>query len=143
MMGQMKAFIDTNVLIYWVDAGARADVVEQLLGGDCVISVQVLNEFANVLIKKRVMPLASVQELSQTLTEVCEVIDLSLRTHQNALALMKKYKLSLYDANIVAAALLSGCAVLYSEDMQDGLNIKLPGAPAGASLSIRNPFLAR
>lgn len=143
MTGQMKAFIDTNVLIYWVDAGARADVVEQLLGGDCVISVQVLNEFANVLIKKRAMPLASVLELSQTLTEICEVIDLSLRTHQNALALMKKYKLSLYDANIVAAALLSGSAVLYSEDMQDGLNIKLPGASAGASLSIRNPFLAR
>ena len=27
----MKAFIDTNVLIYWVDDSARADVVEQLL----------------------------------------------------------------------------------------------------------------
>jgi predicted nucleic acid-binding protein len=139
----VKAFIDTNVLIYWVDAGARADVVEQLLTGDCVISVQVLNEFANVLIKKRAMPLASVQELSQTLSEVCDVIDLSLRTHQNALALMQKYKLSLYDANIVAAALLSDCALLYSEDMQDGLNLKLPGALAGNSLSIRNPFLAR
>lgn len=139
----MKAFIDTNVLIYWVDAGKRADVVEQLLTGDCVISVQVLNEFANVLIKKRAMPLTSVQELSQTLSEVCEVIDLSLRSHQNALALMQKYKLSLYDANIVAAALLSDCALLYSEDMQDGLNLKLPGATAAHSLSIRNPFRAR
>lgn len=143
MTGQMKAFIDTNVLIYWVDAGERADVVEKLLSGDCVISVQVLNEFANVLIKKRAMPLASVQELSQTLIDVCDVLDLSLRTHQSALALMKKYKLSLYDANIVAAALLSDCAVLYSEDMQDSLNLKLPGAPAGHSLSIRNPFRAR
>jgi predicted nucleic acid-binding protein len=139
----MKAFIDTNVLIYWVDAGERADVVEQLLSGNCVISVQVLNEFANVLIKKRAMPLAFVQELSQTLSDVCEVLDLSLRTHQSALVLMKKYKLSLYDANIVAAALLSDCSLLYSEDMQDGLNIKLPGAHAGNSLSIRNPFLAR
>jgi len=139
----VKAFIDTNVLIYWVDAGARADVVEQLLTGDCVISAQVLNEFVNVLIKKRAMPLASVQELSQTLSEVCEVVDLSLRTHQNALALTQKYKLSLYDANIVAAALLSDCAVLYSEDMQDGLNLRLPSAPAGHSLSIHNPFRAR
>ena len=47
----MKAFIDTNVLIYWVDDSARADVVEQLLAQQAVISVQVLNEFANVLRK--------------------------------------------------------------------------------------------
>jgi predicted nucleic acid-binding protein len=26
----VKAFIDTNVLIYWVDDSARAEVVEQL-----------------------------------------------------------------------------------------------------------------
>ena len=142
-MRQMKAFIDTNVLIYWVDASERADVVEQLLSGNCSISVQVLNEFANVLIKKRAMPLTFVQELSQTLTDVCEVVDMSLRTHQSALALMKKYKLSLYDANIVAAALLSGCSLLYSQGMQDGLNVKLPGASAGNSVSIRNPFLTR
>ena len=37
----MKAFIDTNVLIYWVDDSARADVVEQLLAQEAVISVQV------------------------------------------------------------------------------------------------------
>ena len=45
----MKAFIDTNVLVYWVDASSRADRVEALLAQDAVISVQVLNEFANVL----------------------------------------------------------------------------------------------
>jgi len=45
----VKAFIDTNVLIYWVDDSARADVVEQLLAQQAVISVQVLNEFANAL----------------------------------------------------------------------------------------------
>jgi predicted nucleic acid-binding protein len=38
----VKTFIDTNVLIYWVDYSVRADVVEQLLAQDCVISVQVL-----------------------------------------------------------------------------------------------------
>lgn len=136
----MKCFIDTNVLIYWVDAGARADTVEKLLAGDAVISVQVLNEFANVLIRKRSMPLVDVVELTQTLIDVCQVYDLSVRTHQVALMLMAKYKLSLYDANIVAAAGLSGCEILYTEDMQDGLNVKMPTLAGAATFSIKNPF---
>jgi predicted nucleic acid-binding protein len=136
----VRTFIDTNVLIYWVDDSARADTVEQLLAGESVTSVQVLNEFANVLRKKRAMPLADIRFLSNTLINSCEVYDLSVRTHQSALALMGRYRLSLYDANIVAAAGLSNCAVLYSEDMQDGLNIKLPEPGGASALSIRNPF---
>jgi predicted nucleic acid-binding protein len=90
----VKAFIDTNVLIYWVDDSARADTVEQLLAADSVISVQVRNEFANVLRKKRSMPLADIQLLCNTLVDTCEVYDLSVRTHLTALALMARYKLS-------------------------------------------------
>ena len=136
----MKAFIDTNVLIYWVDDSTRADVVEQLLAQRAVISVQVLNEFANVLRKKRAMPLPDVEALCTTLIDTCDVLDVSVRTHQAALALMARYQLSVYDANIVAAAALSDCAVLYTEDMQDGLNLKLPGSAGTNSLVIRNPF---
>jgi predicted nucleic acid-binding protein len=138
----VKAFIDTNVLIYWVDNSARADVVEQLLVQQAVISVQVLNEFANVLLKKRAMSLPDIEALCTTLIDTCEVIDLSVRTHQTALALMARYNFSVYDANIVAAAALGDCAVLYTEDMQDGLNIKLPGSAATKALVIRNPFRA-
>lgn len=138
----MKAFIDTNVLIYWVDDSARADVVEQLLVQQAVISVQVLNEFANVLLKKRAMSLPDIETLCSTLIDTCEVIDLSVRTHQTALALMARYNFSVYDANIVAAATLADCAFLYTEDMQDGLNIKLPGSAATKALVIRNPFRA-
>ena len=138
----MKVFIDTNVLIYWVDDSTRADRVEQLLAQQSVISVQVLNEFANVLRRKRAMPLADIQTLCTTLTDTCEVLDLSLRTHQTALALVARYNLSVYDANMVAAAALSDCAILYSEDMQAGLNIKLPAPTTAHPLVIRNPFLA-
>ena len=138
----MKAFIDTNVLIYWVDDSARADLVEQLLAQEAVISVQVLNEFANVLRRKRAMALPDVEALCTTLLDTCEVVDLSVRTHQTALTLMARYNLSVYDANIVAAATLSECAVLYTEDMQDGLNIKVPGSARANALVIRNPFRA-
>ncbi len=136
----MRVFIDTNVLIYWVDDSERANTVERLLADGCVISVQVLNEFANVLRKKRAMPLADIESLCNIVINTCEVYDLSVRTHQTALALMARYSLSLYDANIVAAAGLSGCDILYSEDMQDGLNIKCPEAAGNFTLSIRNPF---
>ena len=136
----MKSFIDTNVLIYWVDDSARADVVEQLLSQQAVICVQVLNEFANVLRRKRAMALPDVEALCATLIDTCDVLDLSVRTHQTALTLMARYNLSVYDANIVAAAALSGCAVLYSEDMQDGLNLKLAGSASVSALVIRNPF---
>ena len=110
----MKIFLDTNVLIYWVDAGPRADLVERLLEGDVVISVQVLNEFANVLRKKRNMPLAAISELVDTLLHTCEVSDLTVRIHQAALELAGRYKLSIYDANILAAAAEMGCASVYS-----------------------------
>ena len=138
----MKAFIDTNVLIYWVDDSARADLVEQLLAQQAVISVQVLNEFADVLRRKRAMALPDVETLCTTLIDTCDVVDLSVRTHQTALSLMARYNLSVYDANIVAAATLSDCAVLYSEDMQDGLNVKVPGPASASALVIRNPFRA-
>ena len=68
-----------------------------------VISVQVLNEFANVLRRKRAMALPDVETLCTTLIDTCDVVDLSVRTHQTALTLMARYNLSVYDANIVAA----------------------------------------
>jgi len=136
----VKVFIDTNVLIYWVDDSARADVVEHLLVQQAVISVQVLNEFANVLRRKRAMALPDIETLCGTLIETCDVLDLSVRTHQTALTLMARYNLSVYDANIVAAAVLGDCAILYTEDMQDGLNVKLPGSEGHNTLVICNPF---
>jgi len=43
-------------------------------------------------------------------------------------------------AFIDTAATLGDCAILYSEDMQDGLNVKLPDATSANKLLIRNPF---
>jgi len=137
----VKSFIDTNVLIYWVDNSSRADVVEHLLTQQAVISVQVLNEFANVLRRKRAMPLPDVEILCATLIDTCDVVDVSVRTHQTALTLMARYNMSVYDANIVAAAVMSNCAILYTEDMQDGLNVKAPASDRANALVIRNPFI--
>jgi predicted nucleic acid-binding protein len=90
----MKSFIDSNVLIYWTDDSTRADVVEKLLAADASISIQVLNEFTNVLFKKRALPLKQIRKWCDTLLDVCEVHELSVKTHSLALQLMAKYKLS-------------------------------------------------
>ncbi len=137
----MRVFLDTNVLIYWVDSGPRADQVEKFLEADAVISVQVLNEFANVLRKKRNLPLAAISELVETLLHTCEISDLTVRIHHLALALAGRYKLGIYDANILAAAAEMGCALVYSEDMQHGMSVSIPKSLGGGSLSIKNPFL--
>ena len=49
-------------------------------------------------------------------------------------ALGARYKIGVYDAMIVAAALVQGCDRLMSEDMHDGLVIE-------GALIVENPFL--
>ncbi len=137
----MSVFLDTNVLVYWVDKHPFAERVEELLESDCVISAQVLNEFANVLRGKRKMPWLEIAEISQTLQGICKVCDLTLSTHKLAVYLAERYQFNIFDANIVAAAAGMRCDVVYSEDMQHGLNVKIPTQFGGGSLSIKNPFL--
>ncbi len=137
----MSFFLDTNVLVYWVDEHPFAQRVEALLAQDCVISVQVLNEFVNVLKAKRRMPWSDIADLSQTLQSICKVCELNQATHQLALHLVQRYSIHIYDANIVAAAAQTRCEVLYSDDMQHGLRVKIPVQFGGSSLLIKNPFL--
>jgi predicted nucleic acid-binding protein len=137
----VSAFLDTNVLVYWVDQHPFADRVEQILEEKCVISSQVLNEFANVMRNKRKMDWAVITDLSNTLQRACKVCDVSALTHRSALYFAQRYQLSFYDACIVAAAAQMRCETLYSQDMQNGLNVQIPASLGGGSLSITNPFL--
>lgn len=60
---------------------------------------------------------------------------LTVETHDFGLALAERYRLSVYDAMIVASALHTGCDTLLSEDMQDGMALQ-------EGLRIVNPFRA-
>ena len=131
----MRPFVDTNVLLYLISAdAAKATRAESVLAAGIVISVQVLNEFANVARRKHGL---SWDELPQVLADIsafAEVKDLSLATHQRGLALARRYQLSVYDAMIAAAAIEAGCDTLLSEDFQTGLHID-------GRLLITNPFI--
>lgn len=101
-----------------------------------LISAQVLNEVANVMRRKLAMSWMEINEGLALIRSVCPAELLSVETHDRGRLIAERYGLSVYDAMIVAAALLGGCKTLYSDDMQDGLVID-------RQLSIRNPFTRR
>ena len=72
--------------------------------------------------------------LTAQLRAICPVAPLTVETHERGLQIARRLGLSIYDGTIVASALLSGCATLYTEDMQDGRVID-------GQLAIRNPFV--
>ena len=131
----MAPFVDTNVLLYLIstDAG-KSQRAETLLAGGVVISVQVLNEFANVARRKHSLDWQELQQVLGSIAVFCDVRGLTLATHQRGLALASRYQLSVYDAMIAAAALDAGCDTLMSEDFQTGIRL-------GGSLVVVNPFL--
>ncbi len=127
-------FFDTNVLLYLLSAEpGRADRVEEVLAAGGTISVQVLNEFTSVALRKLGMRVAEVREALAPIIDICQVIALTTQIHQRGLAVAERYRFSFYDALIVAAALESGCTTLFSEDLQDGQVID-------QTLTVRNPF---
>ena len=135
-MSGTEAFFDTNVLLYLLSGdAAKADRAEALLVDGGVISVQVLNEFASVTSRKLEMSWAEIREVLGTIRAVCRVEPISLETHDRGFALSERYGFSIYDSMILASALLAGCNLLFTEDLQDGQCID-------GRLTVRNPFTA-
>ncbi len=129
-----KSFMDTNVLLYFLSSdAAKADKAESLLRLGPVISIQVLNETVNVLLRKMRMPWPDITEFTDVIRSLCTVAPVTISTFEHGIVISRKYMLSFYDSMIVSAALLSGCDILYSENMQDGLRID-------NKILLRNPF---
>jgi predicted nucleic acid-binding protein len=136
-MSAADAFVDTSVLLYLLSNDTeKADRVETLLAEQGTISVQVLNEFAAVAIRKLKMSVAEVREVLGTIRAVCDVEPVTIETHDRALAIVERYGFSLYDSLLIAAALIAGSRKLYCEDLQHGQLIE-------RQLRIVNPFVVR
>jgi len=130
-----KAFFDTNVLVYVVGQDeSRTAIAEALLMDGGVISVQVLNELANV---SRTKLHLSWDDTGDALDAICVLcpspLPLTKEVHDAGRRIAAKYGYSMYDGLIAAAALESGCEILYSQDLQDGQVIE-------RRLTVRNPF---
>ena len=128
-----KPFVDSNVVLYLFSSDTvKADRAESLLQSGCLISVQVLNEVASVCLRKLKMTWKDVDSVLQTLKSTCEVLPVTLASHEKAVGLAKRFQISLYEANIVATAVLCGADTLFSEDMQNGMSME--------SVIVVNPF---
>ena len=129
-----ERFFDTKVLLYLLSSdSSKADRAEAALATGGILSVQVLNEFASVARRKIRMPIDEIREVLSTVRAVCKIVPITEVTHDNGLEIADRHGLSIYDAMIVASALMANCDILLSEDMQDGQVFD-------GGLRIENPF---
>ena len=132
-----RFFLDSNVLIYAaLQPDRRSDAARALLTRRGTISVQVLNEFANVARRKLHRPWPEIEQALTAVRTLClPPLSLTIAIHESALRLAAQAGYQLFDALIIASALEAGCDTLFSEDLQDGQIIE-------TRLTIRNPFAA-
>ena len=130
----MPHFVDTNVVVYAYALTPKTERAAELLKG-AHISVQVLNEFANVSLRKLgYLPAELEWRITSIRGQVSAISIIDEPTHDLARQINARYKFSFYDCVLVASALLAECDTLYSEDMQNGMVIE-------GCLTIRNPFV--
>jgi predicted nucleic acid-binding protein len=133
-----KAFLDANILVYAQDRDSAAkrrrsrEVIAALAeAGTGVISTQVLQEFYVAVTRKLgVAPLAA-KSVLQTF-KVFEIVQTSPDLIDSAIDGSVLNGIAFWDALIVAAAAASGCAIVYSEDLNAGQVIQ--------GVRIENPF---
>ncbi len=127
--------IDSNIAIYAFSKDERRLIAMQLLHAGPKISVQLLNEFTSISLRKRKIGWLEIEDSLDIITQLASSTRaVSYDVHDMGRVIAQRYKLEFYDSLIVSAALLDDCEVLYTEDLQHGLVIE-------NRLTIIDPFL--
>ncbi len=120
------SFVDTNVLVYADDRShpGKRDLARELLrqvmaAGNGKLSTQVLSEFFAVATRKLGLAAADARRRVEIYGSL-EVVRPSLQDVLAAIDLHRLHEVAIWDAFIIRCAQLSGCTVLYSEDLQHG-----------------------
>lgn len=139
-----KAFFDTNILAYEFNKSEhrKQALVVDLINewrpsGRMIISTQVLQELYVVLIQK--LKPALKEEIAEEIIRNYSKLDVVIIDPSlilNGIGIKRKYKISFWDALIVAAAQRARCKILFTEDLSHGM--KIAGIIAG--IEIVNPF---
>jgi predicted nucleic acid-binding protein len=132
-------FIDTNILLYSISRDpaevSKRDIAVALLDADDIaLSVQVLQEFY-VQATRATRPDAVSHDIAVGLVRTWlrfTVQEITLPVMIGALEIKAIYRLSYWDAAILAAARALGCRELLSEDMCHGREVE--------GVTITNPF---
>jgi predicted nucleic acid-binding protein len=128
------SFLDSNIVLYLASENlAKADRAQELVAAGGTISVQVLNEIANVSRRKMGLSWAETRNFLSMIRGLLEVKPVTIDIHNVGISLAERYQLSVYDSMIISAALSAECEILLSEDLQNGLLID-------GRLRVLNPF---
>jgi len=135
-----KYFIDTNILVYANDSSDQSKqqrakkIILDGIREECIaVSTQVLSEFYVTVtrkIKVTLSPEAAKNEI-QLLRNI-DIVDIDFELIIHAMDLSGKFRLSFWDSLIIAAAIKSRSAILYSEDLSHSQAVE--------TVKIINPF---
>ncbi len=123
---------DTNVLLYLAGDDAKSERAAEVLAAGGIVNPIVLIEAARVARWKWQWDWPATNALLATVRANTVCLPLACDAHERGLRYAERYTLQIFDATIIAAAVLAGCTTLYSEDMHDGLTID--------GLTVQNPF---
>lgn len=135
------AFVDTNILVYSRDAGepvkqAQAKNLMSLLWESRLgrVSQQVLQEYY-VTVTRKLKPGLSKPDARDDIHALLawQPLAATSANFSKAWDIEDRFGLSWWDSLIVTSALQCQCVVLFSEDLQDGLQVD--------GLRIRNPLV--
>jgi predicted nucleic acid-binding protein len=137
-----RTFIDTNVFVYALDAdeprkqSLAIEVLQDTPSNQVVTSTQVLGEFYVVVTSKLARPLTAEQaQLEVRRLAPLARVSIYRQLVLEAVQLSQSNKISYWDALVVRAAAVAGCARLLSEDLGDDQVI--------SGVRVENPFATR
>lgn len=137
----MAVFVDTTILIYSVSGNpveaAKQRTAAEVLKGECVVSIQVLQEFFVQVTRPgrpHALPDALAEDFIATWMRF-PVVDLTAAILRRALEVRRRYRFAYWDAAVVAAAEAGRCDEIATEDLSHGQKI--------GGITIVNPFLRR
>jgi predicted nucleic acid-binding protein len=122
-----RVFFDTNIFVYLnsADDPEKKEIARRAINTfDGVVSTQVVGELCNVLLRKFGTAAGIVKETVAAIDATVSVVPVSVSTMGKAIDIRERYAYSFYDSLILAAALESDCAYVFSEDMQDGQDLE-------------------
>jgi predicted nucleic acid-binding protein len=142
-MTQILISIDSNILIY---SEGINDPQREALARACLaslpstglgIAVQALGELYRVLVRKANHPPQIAGQIVRQFEQFATPLPTTVTAFSDALSLVSKHNLQIWDAIILAVSAEHGCQCLLSEDMQEGfiwrgVEIINPLTPNGA-----------
>jgi predicted nucleic acid-binding protein len=132
--------LDTNVLVYVVDDGAKGkqerarDVFTRAASNPrCVLAMQCVGEFYAAATRKRLVAPDAAAHRARDLMRLFPTVDPVASDAEAALDAAAAGRFSYWDALLLTTLGRVGCTALLSEDMQDGAGL--------AGVTVLNPFV--